>query len=91
MTAEQMLPHVQRLEDLEVLLTDDGYDIRDEVREMLETEIKNQNLTNWQLGVRSGMTQSNVSNFRRGERVPRLDVLQRLAHGLGKRLVIRFE
>lgn len=86
-----MLPHVQRLEDLEVLLTDDGYDIRDEVREMLETEIKNQNLTDWQLGVRSGMTQSNVSNFRRGERVPRLDVLQRLAHGLGKRLVIRFE
>ena len=58
---------------------------------MLETEIKNQNLTNWQLGVRSGMTQSNVSNFLRGERVPRLDVLQRLAHGLGKRLVIRFE
>lgn len=91
MTAEQMLPHVRRLEDLEVLLTDDGYDIRDEVREMLETEIKNQNLTNWQLGVRSGMTQSNVSNFLRGERVPRLDVLQRLAHGLGKRLVIRFE
>lgn len=91
MTAEQMLPHVRRLEDLEVLLTDDGYDIRDEVREMLETEIKNQNLTNWQLGVRSGMTQSNVSNFRRGERVPRLDVLQRLAHGLGKRLVVRFE
>ncbi len=91
MTAEQMLPHVRRLEDLEVLLTDDGYDIRDEVREMLETEIKNQNLTDWQLGVRSGMTQSNVSNFRRGERVPRLDVLQRLAHGLGKRLVIRFE
>lgn len=86
-----MLPHVRRLEDLEVLLMDDGYDIRDEVREMLETEIKNQNLTNWQLGVRSGMTQSNVSNFRRGERVPRLDVLQRLAHGLGKRLVIRFE
>lgn len=86
-----MLPHVRRLEDLEVLLTDDGYDIRDEVREMLETEIKNQNLTNWQLGVRSGMTQSNVSNFLRGERVPRLDVLQRLAHGLGKRLVIRFE
>ena len=86
-----MLPHVRRLEDLEVLLTDDGYDIRDEVREMLETEIKNQNLTNWQLGVRSGMTQSNVTNFRRGERVPRLDVLQRLAHGLGKRLVIRFE
>lgn len=86
-----MLPHVRRLEDLEVLLTDDGYDIRDEVREMLETEIKNQNLTNWQLGVRSGMTQSNVSNFRRGERVPRLDVLQRLAHGLGKRLVVRFE
>lgn len=91
MTAEQMLSHVRRLEDLEVLLTDDGYDIRDEVREMLETEIKNQNLTNWQLGVRSGMTQSNVSNFRRGERVPRLDVLQRLAHGLGKRLVVRFE
>ena len=86
-----MLPHVRRLEDLEVLLTYDGYDIRDEVREMLETEIKNQNLTDWQLGVRSGMTQSNVSNFRRGERVPRLDVLQRLAHGLGKRLVIRFE
>ena len=86
-----MLPHVRRLEDFEVLLTDDGYDIRDEVREMLETEIKNQNLTDWQLGVRSGMTQSNVSNFRRGERVPRLDVLQRLAHGLGKRLVIRFE
>ena len=86
-----MLPHVRRLEDLEVLLTDAGYDIRDEVREMLETEIKNQNLTNWQLGVRSGMTQSNVSNFLRGERVPRLDVLQRLAHGLGKRLVIRFE
>ena len=86
-----MLPHVRRLENLEVLLTDDGYDIRDEVREMLETEIKNQNLTNWQLGVRSGMTQSNVSNFLRGERVPRLDVLQRLAHGLGKRLVIRFE
>ena len=86
-----MLPHVRRLEDLEVLLTDDGYDIRDEVREMLEIEIKNQNLTDWQLGVRSGMTQSNVSNFRRGERVPRLDVLQRLAHGLGKRLVIRFE
>lgn len=86
-----MLPYVRRLEDLEVLLTDDGYDIRDEVREMLETEIKNQNLTDWQLGVRSGMTQSNVSNFRRGERVPRLDVLQRLAHGLGKRLVIRFE
>ena len=86
-----MLPHVRRLEDLEVLLTDDGYDIRDEVREMLETEIKNQDLTDWQLGVRSGMTQSNVSNFRRGERVPRLDVLQRLAHGLGKRLVIRFE
>ena len=82
---------MRRLEDLEVLLTDDGYDIRDEVREMLETEIKNQNLTDWQLGVRSGMTQSNVSNFRRGERVPRLDVLQRLAHGLGKRLVIRFE
>ena len=64
---------------------------RRELREMLETEIRNQNLTHRRLGVRSGMTQSNVSNFVRGERVPRLDVLQRLAHGLGKRLVIRFE
>ena len=75
------------------LLTDeaDDYDIEADVQELIKQERTKQGLTQAVLAKRSGIAQTNMTYFDNGTRVPHLRHLQKIAHGLGKKLIISFE
>lgn len=79
--------------DMFWLLTDepDDYNIESEVQQMIKSERLKQGLSQVKLAGRAGLAQSRMTDFDNGMRVPHLDHLQKIAHGLGKRLVISFE
>lgn len=49
-----------------------------------------QQLTQKDLAERAGMKQSNISRFESGNYNPSVEFLQKMAHALGKELVIQF-
>lgn len=49
-----------------------------------------QHLTQAELAARTGLRQSNISRIEKGESVPTIPTLSRIAKGLGKKLEIRF-
>ena len=49
-----------------------------------------QNLTQSELARRTGIRQSNISRIEKGEALPSISTLCKIAHGLGKRLQIKF-
>lgn len=49
-----------------------------------------QHLTQSQLAERTGIRQSNISRIEKGQAVPSISTLRRIAEGLGKRLQIKF-
>ena len=51
---------------------------------------KNQNLTQEDLSARTGITQADISRIERGTRNPSLNMLKRLASGLGMQLRLEF-
>ena len=51
---------------------------------------KSQNLTQKELSERTGITQSDISKIEKGVRNPSLEMLKRLAAGMGMRLKIEF-
>lgn len=49
-----------------------------------------QNLTQSELARRTGIRQSNISRIEKGQALPSISTLCKIAHGLGKRLQIKF-
>jgi len=47
-------------------------------------------LSQAELASRSGVRQCNISRIERGEAVPNILTLEKLAHGMGKKLLIQF-
>jgi DNA-binding XRE family transcriptional regulator len=75
---EQDLPHVEQ------------YDIDNEVRQLVILTRNSLKMTQNQLAELSGVTQANISKIENGSYTPSLAVLQRLANGFGKRLIVAF-
>lgn len=81
---EQMLENKQIREEYDALETE--FDI---IQAMIDAR-KKQNLTQRELSERTGITQADISRIENGTRNPSLDMLKRLAKGLGMRLRIEF-
>ena len=81
------------LDNLLWMILDKGmdYDVEQEVREMLVKARDEAGLSRRQVETRVGVPYANLSEFENGNRTPRLQVLQKIAHAYGKRLVVRFE
>lgn len=62
------------------------YDI---IQAMIDAR-KSQNLTQKELSDRTGITQADISRIEKGTRNPSLEMLKRLAHGLGMQLKVEF-
>ena len=62
------------------------YDI---IQAMINARIK-QNITQKELSVRTGITQADISRIENGTRNPSLNMLKKLAQGLGMQLKIEF-
>ena len=62
------------------------YDI---IQAMIDAR-KNQNLTQKELSARTGITQADISRIEKGTRNPSLEMLKRLANGLGMQLKVEF-
>ena len=63
------------------------YDI---IQAMIDAR-KSQNLTQKELSERTGITQADISRIEKGTRNPSLEMIKRLAHGLGMQLRLVFE
>lgn len=61
-----------------------------DITELLITARQNQNITQKELAMKTGIRQSNLSRIERGQCTPDLTTLQKIATGLGKRLQIQF-
>lgn len=66
------------------------YDIYKEIREIVITARDKAGLTQKELAIKSGLTQSNISNIEKGVTRPTIDSLKKIADATGKRLVIQF-
>ncbi|MCR5738229.1 MAG: helix-turn-helix transcriptional regulator [Lachnospiraceae bacterium] len=62
------------------------YDI---IQAMIDAR-KTQNLTQKELSERTGITQADISRIEKGTRNPSLEMLKRLAQGLGMQLKVEF-
>lgn len=62
------------------------YDI---IQAMINARIK-QNITQKELSVRTGITQADISRIENGTRNPSLNMVKKLAQGLGMQLKIEF-
>ena len=62
------------------------YDI---IQAMIDAR-KTQNITQKELSSRTGITQSDISRIEKGTRNPSLEMLKRLARGLGMQLKVEF-
>ena len=61
----------------------------DIIRAMIQAR-KQQNMTQGELSRRTGITQADISRIENGTRNPSLNMLKRLAEGLGMRLKVEF-
>ena len=66
-----------------------GYDIEQEVRDMLVEARKEAGLSRRQVETRVGVPYTNLSDFENGGRVPRLELIAKIAHAYGKRVVVQ--
>ena len=61
----------------------------DIIRAMIEAR-KQQHITQQELSKRTGITQADISRIENGTRNPSLDMIKRLAKGMGMRLKLEF-
>lgn len=66
------------------------YDILQEVRQLLAGVRKELGISQKELSEKTNIPQASISKFENGHNVPSLQILQRLADGLGKRLIVDF-
>lgn len=67
------------------------YDINEEARLLMVNYRNKIDMTQKELAKAADVSQSNISKFENGSYFPSLAVLQRIATGLGKRLVLSLE
>lgn len=79
------------IDPVEDIPTRDAYDIFEEIRTQVVKLRTDLDITQKELASKSGLTQANVSKIENGSSHPTIDTLIKLADGLGKRLVIRFD
>lgn len=87
---DQALKNID-IEPVEDVPTQYTYDIFEEIRTQVVKIRMDLNITQKELASKSGLTQANVSKIEKGSSHPTIDTLIKLADGLGKRLVIRFD
>lgn len=66
------------------------YDIANDICELLLSTRKEIGISQYQLSERTGIPQANISKIENGHYLPSLQILKRLADGLGRRLVVDF-
>lgn len=66
------------------------YDIYKEIRELVITARSRAGMTQKELAMKCGLTQSNISNIEKGVTRPTIDSLKKIADATGKRLIVRF-
>lgn len=85
---KQNLPKIKIDNTPEVSIPE--YDILQEVRQLLTDVRKELGISQKELSKKTNIPQASISKFENGHNVPSLQILQRLADGLGKRLIIDF-
>ena len=85
---KQNLPKVKIDNTAEVSVPE--YDILQEVRQLLIDVRKELGISQKELSEKTNIPQASISKFENGHNVPSLQILQRLADGLGKRLIVDF-
>ena len=68
----------------------DSHELEYQLMMMVLKARNDQNLTQSELAERTGLRQSNISRIEKGQAKPSLATLCKIAHGLGKRLEIKF-
>lgn len=81
---EEMLSNQEIKEEYEALQQE--FDI---IQAMIDAR-KQQNITQKELSDRTGITQADISRIENGTRNPSLEMLKRLAAGIGMRLKVEF-
>ena len=81
---EQALQNPEVKEEYDALELE--YDI---IQAMISARV-NQNITQKELSVRTGITQADISRIENGTRNPSLSMVKRLAEGLGMQLKLEF-
>ena len=61
-----------------------------DVGSLLAKQRQQLHLSQGELSIRSGVRQCNISRIERGDAVPNVLTLEKLAHGMGKKLLIQF-
>jgi len=80
-----------KLANIDEPIATEEYDIYEEIRHII-LDIRNaKEITQNQLAIRSGVSQSNISKIENGSHRPSLATLKKIADALGRRLVVDFE
>ena len=66
------------------------YDINAEISELIQSVRKDAGLSQKQLSEKTKIPQANISKIENGHYLPSIEILKRIADGLGKRLVVDF-
>ncbi|MBE6102052.1 MAG: helix-turn-helix transcriptional regulator [Selenomonas ruminantium] len=68
----------------------DNHEMEYQLMMMILKARKDQNMTQMELAERTGLRQSNISRIEKGQALPSIATLSKIAQGLGKRLQISF-
>lgn len=71
-------------------VAEDDFGTLDTVKDIVSEARENAGLTQKELAAITGLTQSNISNIEKGNNIPTLATLNKIANATGKRLVIDF-
>ena len=66
------------------------YDNNAEISELIQSVRKDAGLSQKQLSEKTKIPQANISKIENGHYLPSIEILKRIADGLGKRLVVDF-
>ena len=67
------------------------YDVADDVKNLVIEERDKAGMTQVDLAHKTGISQANISRIERGQTLPNLNTLKKIADAVDKRLVIKFE
>lgn len=71
-------------------VTEDDFGLFDEVKDKVSEAREKAGLTQKELAAITGLTQSNISNIEKGNNIPTLVTLNKIANATGKKLIIDF-
>lgn len=79
-----------KIEDIKEEPAVEQYDIEAEICKLVVTTRTSLGITQKQLAEKSGVTQANISKIENGTYLPSIKILNKIAQGLGKKLVVDF-